>query len=164
MLLFVCLMFGCAGLHCCAGFSLVAESRGSRVAVALGLLTVEASLVAEHTSRMLGPQKLQAPGSRAQDQSLRRTGLVALQHVGSSWIRDWTCVSCHGRRILYHWALQCDDLMGVCVLWQESTRWVKMLCFYCVWLDWGDPVSTEFYIFFNLMLKRNQTNKTPKPT
>ena len=34
-------------LHCCAGFSLVAESRGSRVAVALGLLTVEASLVAD---------------------------------------------------------------------------------------------------------------------
>ena len=76
------------GLRCCVGFSLVAESRGSRGAVALGLLTVEASLVAEHTSRTLGPQKLQAPGSRAQDQSLRRTGLVALQRVGSSWIRD----------------------------------------------------------------------------
>ena len=24
--------------------------------------------------------------------------------MGSSWIRDWTCISCIGRRILYHWA------------------------------------------------------------
>ena len=32
----------------------------------------------------------------------RGLGLVALQHVGSSWIRDQTCVSSIGRRILYH--------------------------------------------------------------
>ena len=30
-------------------------------------------------------------------------GLVALRHVGSSWIRDQTSVSCIGRQILYHW-------------------------------------------------------------
>ena len=35
---------------------------------------------------------------------LRRTGLIALWHVGSSWIRDWTHVSCIGRRILHQWA------------------------------------------------------------
>ena len=29
--------------------------------------------------------------------SLQNTGLVALRHVGSSWIRDRTCVSCVGR-------------------------------------------------------------------
>ena len=22
---------------------------------------------------------------------------------GSSWLRDWTCVSCIGRQVLYHW-------------------------------------------------------------
>ena len=33
-------------------------------------------------------------------------GLVALRHVGSSWIRDRTHVSCIGKRILYHWANQ----------------------------------------------------------
>ena len=39
------------------------------------------------------------------------TGSVVVAHrlscpryVGSSWIRDWTHVSCAGRRILYHWA------------------------------------------------------------
>ena len=31
-------------------------------------------------------------------------GLVALRQEGSSWIRDWTCVSCIGRQILNHWA------------------------------------------------------------
>ena len=31
-------------------------------------------------------------------------GLGALQHVGSSRTRDWTCVSCIGRQILYCWA------------------------------------------------------------
>ena len=40
---------------------------------------------------------------RARAQELRRTDLVALWHVGSSWIRDRTCVSCTGRQILYHW-------------------------------------------------------------
>ena len=33
-----------------------------------------------------------------------RTGLAALRHVQSSRARDRTCVSCTGRRILYHWA------------------------------------------------------------
>ena len=40
-------------------------------------------------------------------------GLVALQHVGSSWTRDLTHVSCIERQILYHWA----------------TREAQMLCF-----------------------------------
>ena len=34
---------------------------------------------------------------------LRHTGLVAPQHVESSWTRDWTRVPCIGRRTLYHW-------------------------------------------------------------
>ena len=40
--------------------------------------------------------------SRAQAQQLLCLGLVALRHVGPSWIRDQTCVSCIGRQILYH--------------------------------------------------------------
>ena len=35
-------------------------------------------------------------------QELWCTGLVALQHVGSSWTRARTCVPCTGRRILNH--------------------------------------------------------------
>ena len=41
----------------------------------------------------------------ARAQSLQHTGLVAPWHVGSSWIRDGTCVSCMGKQILYHWAI-----------------------------------------------------------
>ena len=47
-------------------------------------------------------QQLQLTGSRAWAQELWHAGLVALWHVGSSWIRDRTCVSCIGRWILYH--------------------------------------------------------------
>ena len=32
------------------------------------------------------------------------TGLVALRHEGSSWIKDWTHIPCTGRGILNHWA------------------------------------------------------------
>ena len=47
-------------------------------------------------------QWLQLPGSRAQGQQLWCTGLVALWHVGSSWIWNQNCVFCIGRQILYH--------------------------------------------------------------
>ena len=33
-------------------------------------------------------------------------GLVALQHVGFSQIRDGTCVTCIGRQTLIHWAIR----------------------------------------------------------
>ena len=49
-------------------------------------------------------QQLWLPGCRAQAQKLWCTGLVAPQHLGSSWIGDQTCVSCISRRILHHWA------------------------------------------------------------
>ena len=49
-------------------------------------------------------QYLGLPGSRAQAQWLWHTGLVPPWPVGSSWTRDWTCVPCIGRWILYHWA------------------------------------------------------------
>ena len=43
-------------------------------------------------------------GSRAHRlQGLQHTGLVALQHVGSSWTRGRTHVPCIGRRILNPW-------------------------------------------------------------
>ena len=47
-------------------------------------------------------QHLWLMGSRAQVPYLWLTGLVALRHVGSSRTRDWSCVSCIGRQILYN--------------------------------------------------------------
>ena len=51
-------------------------------------------------------QELWLTGSRAQTQYLWHTGLVILWHVGSFWIRDQSCISCIGRRILYHWTIR----------------------------------------------------------
>ena len=47
-------------------------------------------------------QQLQLAGSRAQTQKLWRVGFVAPWPVGSSWIRDPTCIFCIGRQILDH--------------------------------------------------------------
>ena len=46
-------------------------------------------------------------------------GLVAPWHVGSSWIRDRTCVSCIGRRILYHWA-HGRTQKQIFIIWKSS--------------------------------------------
>ena len=43
-------------------------------------------------------------GARTQAQQLWLMGLVAPWHVGFSWTRDRTCVSCTRGKILYHWA------------------------------------------------------------
>ena len=70
------------GLRCCTrAFSSCGERELPFVAVH-GLLTVVASLVAEHGLQACGLQQLWHAGSRAQAQQLWRTGLVALWHVG----------------------------------------------------------------------------------
>ena len=46
---------------------------------------------------------LQLSGSREKAQQLWLTGLAAVWYVWSSWIRNQTCVSFIGRRILCHW-------------------------------------------------------------
>ena len=79
------LLLGVLGPCCCSGPSLVVDSGGYSLVAVRGLLEV-ASLV-QHKS---------------EGHSLWRTGLVALQHVGSSKTRDGTHVSCFGRQILYH--------------------------------------------------------------
>ena len=47
-------------------------------------------------------QQLQFLSFRAQAQQLWHTGLVAPQHVGSSWIRDGTHISCISGLIIHH--------------------------------------------------------------
>ena len=80
-------------LCCCAGFSLVAASRGYSPGVMRGLFTAVASLVAEHG--LQGPRASVVVAPR-----LQSTGSIAVAHglscfmaSGYSWIRDQTCVS-----------------------------------------------------------------------
>ena len=73
-------------------------------------------------------QELRFSGFRAQAQQLWSTGLVAPKYVGSSLIRDQTCVSCIGRRILYHWATR------EALEYSESNTLHLSLCFNLVTL------------------------------
>ena len=96
----LCWVFAVAWISLCSELGLlsIAECR---------LLTVVAPPVAERrlyctafSSCITWAQQFWLPGSREQAQQLWCTGLVALWHVGSSQIRDWTHVSCIGRWIL----------------------------------------------------------------
>ena len=94
-------LFGHAESSCSVGFSLGVASRGySPVAVHEFLIAV-ASLVVRHglvvgMSCSTCAQQLWLVGSRARAQSWH-TDIVAPWHVGSSWTKDQTCVSCIGR-------------------------------------------------------------------
>ena len=84
------------------GLSLVVEYWGhchSLVAMLRSLIAV-ASLVVEHRFQGTQASVVVAPGFYSTDSTV--VGLVALRHVGSSWLRDRTCISCIGRWILYH--------------------------------------------------------------
>ena len=88
---FVFYFLAALGLCCCARAFCSCSKRG--------LLTAVASLVVEHGLQVHG---FSSCSMRAQQ--LRRTGLVALWHVGSSQTRDRTRVRCIGRQILNHCA------------------------------------------------------------
>lgn len=81
----------------------MAKAGYSPVSVCILLIGV-ASLLWSTGSKACRLQKLQPLGSSAQSQELWHTGIVALRHTGSSWMRDWARVSCAGRRLLQHWA------------------------------------------------------------
>ena len=79
------------GVCRCLGFSLVAARRDSSLAAAHGLLVVVASLVVEHRplhaqASVAVARGLSSRSFRAMEQKLLvcHSGLVALQHVGSS--------------------------------------------------------------------------------
>ena len=98
------------GLCCCVNCPPAAESRGYSIAVVCGLLTAASSLFAERglqgTQASIAACGLSICGSRAREHGLNScdAGFSCSTHVGSSWIRDGTHVSCSGRQILYHWA------------------------------------------------------------
>ena len=110
--IYLFLLFAVLGLSCCAlAFSSLA-SRGYSLVAVHGLLNAGASLVAEHRLQACG---LQQPWLM---------GLVALQHVRSSWIRDQTCVPCTGRQILNHWTTR---EVPLCLFLKNSQHGFQMM-------------------------------------
>ena len=90
------------GLHCSKGFSLVAMS-GVYSPAAVHRPLCGASLVAEHRlqgapASVAGACGLSSYSSQALESSFELcTGFTARWQVGSSQVRDATCVSCFGR-------------------------------------------------------------------
>ena len=99
---FYLFIFGCDGSRCCAWTFSSCSERGLLFIAVRGLLTVVASLVAEHGLQAHRLQQLWFTDSRAQAQQLWRIGLVAPRHVGSSQTRARTRVPRIGRQILNH--------------------------------------------------------------
>ena len=96
-------IFSCEGLRFSAGFSLVVASGDYFLGVVHGLLIVVASLIAERGLNSTQASVVVSPGLQSKGSGVVEHRLVAVQHVGPSWIRDWTHVFCIGRWILNHW-------------------------------------------------------------
>ena len=90
------------GLCCYKSFSLVIGSEGYSLVSVCMFLNAVASLVLEPGFWGSWAQWLRFLDSKVQAQWLWPTGLVAPPHVGSSWTRDGTHVSCIGRQVLHH--------------------------------------------------------------
>ena len=106
----ICLLFlylTAPGLHCCTqAFS----SRGDLCSVSFSLRWLLLSC---------------SPGSRGLGlQQQRHTGLVALQHVGSSQTGYRTRVPCIARQVLEHWTIR-EDLLTISV----TEFLASLLCF-----------------------------------
>ena len=107
-------------------------------------------------------QQLQPPRSGAQAQQLWRMGLVISRHVGSSWTRDWTLVSCPGRHTLYLWATgECPIRfleLFVVVLWKmslvfwEGLHWIcRLICVVCSFNNISSPNLQAQYSFHSFL-------------
>ena len=77
-------------------------------------------------------------------------GLVASQHVGSSWTRDQTHISCIGRWILYHSTTR--EAQGPFLSLPDWMRkhlmvsWCRVRDFCKVMIWWGFVSGGEIYV------------------
>ena len=69
-------------------------------------------------------------------------GLVAPQHVASSWIRDRTRVSCIGRWIPYHWATREGSWKEEFTLDYLCAKSLQSCLTLCNSMDYSLPVSS----------------------
>ena len=98
---FIYLLFlAMLGLCGCEGLSLAVESRGS--SLHCGVQSSHCGGLSRYGAQAPGPAGSRSRGTWAQ--RVWCTGLIAPGHVWSSWIRNWTCISCIGMGILNHLA------------------------------------------------------------
>ena len=100
----LCFSWAVLGLCCCRGRS--GCKRGAALVVVNGLLSRQLLLLRRTGSRTRG---LSSCSSQALEHSLTgwtSLGFVAPRHMGSSWVRDRTCVSCIGQENSLPWSHQ----------------------------------------------------------
>ena len=90
------LLLQSTGFSCCRAWASLAEHGLLLQSTGIQTECIQVSVVVERGLSSCGSR-----GSTAQAQELWPTDSAAPQHVGSSWIRDRTRVSCIGRWILY---------------------------------------------------------------
>ena len=118
----ICLFLAVLGFRCWAGF--FCSCREWR-------LLSRCDAVASHSGDLsCGAWTLECAGFRSCGiwiQQLWLWGLVAPSYVGSSWTRDWNCVFCFGRWILYHWApREAPRFLSMCILHQDCLSVLMM--------------------------------------
>ena len=69
-------------------------------------------------------------------------GFVALQHLGSSGIRDRIWVSCLGRWIVYHWATR-EALINFLIFW---CYWVVLVLKYPLWISTHQVYDLQIFL------------------
>ena len=131
------------------GLSLVAVSGGYSLLRCVGFSLQWLLLLQSMGSRHTGfsscgtrAQQLWLAGSRAQAQQLWHIGLVAPWHVGSSWTRDRTCVSCIGRRILNH----CTTMeVPLCLFKMDGGRYEISIVFRSHWIHFKEYCVIDLF-------------------
>ena len=80
-------------------------------------------LVAKLCLTLLWPMDCNLPGSIVHGISQARIleWVTVSFSSGSSWPKDWTLVSCTGRRIPCHWAIREAQLLWKYLLWRQIT-------------------------------------------
>ena len=138
------------GLHCCARLSLAVASWGYSLVVMHKLLIAIVSLVAEHklwSQRASEVAACRFSSCSSQALEHRLSSCIAPWHVRSSQIKDWACVSCIGRKILYHWATReaCFFVLFLnsfckvfCLFVCFSQKWVHRAPHDVMW-TWNSP-------------------------
>ena len=97
-------LLAASGLCCWVGFLClrpVGSTLDYSVFIAVQLFSAVLALHCRASHSGFSLWGVQALGAQAQ--WLWGGDLVALQHVGSSWTRDWAPAPCIGRQVLNHW-------------------------------------------------------------
>ena len=128
--------------------------------LSLGQMSKLCPVCAQSCSPLCDPMDCSPPGSSVHGifQARILEWLAISSSRGSSWLRDWTNISCIGRQVLYHWATwEAQECVYEALLKPWNTpllyTWTSLvndnLAITCGFSKGNDPVFEPFvYIVF----------------